>query len=123
VWVEVTTLIIPGHNDDEETLHELAEFMADVDPDMPWHFSRFGPRYKLLDAPPTPISTLHRAVEIGYAAGLNYVYAGNVPGDAYEHTRCPECGAICIHRHGYRVQNLMDGRTCRTCGYELAVVV
>jgi pyruvate formate lyase activating enzyme len=123
VWVEVTTLIIPGHNDDEGTLRALADFLAGVDPDIPWHLSRFGPRYKLLDAPPTPVSTLHRAVEIGYAAGLNYVYAGNVPGDAYEHTRCPECGAICIHRQGYRVRNLMDGRTCRTCGYELAVVV
>jgi pyruvate formate lyase activating enzyme len=123
VWVEVTTLIIPGHNDDDGTLHELAAFLVDVDPDMPWHLSRFGPRYKLLDAPPTPVSTLHRAAEIGYAAGLNYVYAGNVPGDHYEHTRCPECGAICIHRQGYRVRKLLDGRTCRTCGYELAVVV
>jgi pyruvate formate lyase activating enzyme len=124
VWVEVTTLIIPGYNDDEETLRALAAFLADVDPDIPWHLSRFGPRYKLLDAPPTPVSTLHRAVEIGYAEGLNYVYAGNVPGDAYEHTRCPECGTICIHRQGYRVRNLMgDGRRCATCGYELAVVV
>jgi pyruvate formate lyase activating enzyme len=123
VWVEVTTLVIPGHNDDEQTLHELAEFLVDVDPDMPWHLSRFGPRYKLLDAPPTPVSTLHRAAEIGYNAGLNYVYVGNVPGNTYEHTRCPECGAICIHRQGYTVRNLMDGRTCRTCGYELAVIV
>jgi pyruvate formate lyase activating enzyme len=124
VWVEVTTLIIPGHNDDEGTLRELAAFLVDVDPDIPWHLSRFGPRYKLLDAPPTPVSTLHRAVEIGYNAGLNYVYAGNVPGDAYEHTRCPECGTICIGRRGYRVRNLMaDGRTCATCGYELAVVI
>jgi pyruvate formate lyase activating enzyme len=124
VWVEVTTLIIPGHNDDEATLRALAEFLASVDPDMPWHLSRFGPRYKLLDAPPTPVETLHRAAEIGYAAGLRYVYAGNVPGDLYEHTRCPECGQICIHRYGYTVRNLMeDGRTCPTCQYELAVVV
>jgi pyruvate formate lyase activating enzyme len=124
VWVEVTTLVIPGHNDDEGTLRALAEFLAEVDPDMPWHLSRFGPRYKLLDAPPTPVETLHRAAEIGYAAGLRYVYAGNVPGDLYEHTRCPECGQICVHRYGYTVRNLMeDGRTCPTCGYELAVVV
>ena len=124
VWVEVTTLIIPGHNDDEETLHALAGFLASVDRDMPWHLSRFGPRFKLLDAPPTPVETLHRAAEIGYQAGLRYVYAGNVPGDSYEHTRCPECGQICIHRYGYSVRNLMeDGRTCPTCGYALAVVV
>jgi pyruvate formate lyase activating enzyme len=124
VWVEVTTLVIPGHNDDEDTLRDLAEFLVSVDPDIPWHLSRFGPRYKLLDAPPTPVETLHRAAEIGYQVGLRYVYAGNVPGDLYEHTRCPECGQICIHRYGYTVRNLMeDGRTCPTCGYVLAVYV
>ena len=123
VWVEVTTLVIPGHNDDEATLRDIAAFLASVDPDMPWHLSRFGPRYKLLDAPPTPVSTLHRAAEIGYQAGLRYVYAGNVPGDAYEHTRCPECGQICIHRYGYTIRNLMDGRRCPTCNYELAIVI
>jgi pyruvate formate lyase activating enzyme len=123
VWVEVTTLVIPGHNDDEGTLRDIAAFLVSVDPDIPWHLSRFGPRYKLLDAPPTPVSTLHRAAEIGYEAGLRYVYAGNVPGDAYEHTRCPECGQICIHRYGYTIRNLMDGRRCPTCNYELAVVI
>ncbi|MBN1934237.1 MAG: AmmeMemoRadiSam system radical SAM enzyme [Anaerolineae bacterium] len=123
VWVEVTTLVVPGHNDDEETLRAIAEFLASVDPDMPWHVSRFIPCYKLLDAPPTPESTLHRAVEIGYAAGLRYVYAGNVPGSPYEHTRCPECGQICIHRHGYAIRNLMKGKKCPTCGYELAVIL
>ena len=124
VWVEVTTLVIPGHNDDEGTLREIADFLVSVDPDIPWHLSRFGPRYKLLDAPPTPVETLHRAAEIGYQVGLRYVYAGNVPGDRYEHTRCPECGQICIHRLGYQIRNLMpDGVTCPTCGYKLAIVV
>ncbi len=123
VWVEVTTLVIPGHNDDEQTLREIAAFLASVDPDMPWHISRFTPRYKLLDAPPTPVSTLHRAAEIGYAAGLRYVYAGNVPGSPYEHTRCPACGQICVHRHGYFTRNLMHKRACPTCGYELAFVI
>lgn len=122
VWVEVTTLVIPGHNDDEETLRDIASFLASIDPDMPWHVSRFIPRYKLLDAPPTPQATLHRAVEIGYAAGLRYVYAGNVPGSTYEHTRCPECGQICIHRQGYSIRNLLKGKKCPTCGYELAVI-
>jgi pyruvate formate lyase activating enzyme len=123
VWVEVTTLVIPGHNDDEDTLRDIAGFLVSVDPDIPWHISRFGPRYKLLDAPPTPVSTLHRAAEIGYEAGLRYVYAGNVPGDRYEHTRCPECGTICVHRYGYTIRNLMDGQRCPTCSYELAVVL
>jgi pyruvate formate lyase activating enzyme len=124
VWVEVTTLVIPGHNDDEASLRAIAEFLFAVDPDIPWHLSRFGPRYKLLDAPPTPVSTLHRAAEIGYQAGLRYVYAGNVPGDRYEHTRCPECGTICIHRYGYQIRNLLvDKNRCPTCQYRLAVVV
>jgi pyruvate formate lyase activating enzyme len=123
VWVEVTTLIIPGHNDDDDTLRQIAAFLYAVDPDMPWHLSRFGPRYKLLDAPVTPVATLHRAAEIGYQAGLRYVYAGNVPGDRFEHTRCPECGQICIQRYGYTVHMLMDGRRCPTCGYELAVIL
>jgi len=122
VWTEVTTLVIPGHNDDDRTLYEIAEFLVSVDPDIPWHISRFGPRYKLLDAPSTPVATLHRAAEIGYQAGLRYVYAGNVPGDRYEHTRCPECGTICIHRYGYMIRNLLDDGRCPHCGYKLAVV-
>ena len=123
VWVEVTTLIVPGRNDDDHTLRSIADFLVSVDPDIPWHISRFTPRYKLLDAPPTPVSTLHRVADIGYEVGLRYVYAGNVPGDKYEHTRCPKCGQICIHRYGYHIQNLMDGIKCPTCGYELAVVI
>ena len=124
VWVEVTTLIIPGHNDDEETLRSIAEFLVSVDADIPWHLSRFGPRYKLLNAPPTPVSTLHRAADIGYQVGLRYVYAGNVPGDKYEHTRCPECGAVAVHRYGYHIRNLMvEGNRCANCGYGLAVIV
>ncbi len=123
VWVEVTTLVIPGHNDDDETLYDLAEFLVSVDPDMPWHLSRFSPRYNLLDAPPTPPQTLHRAAEIGAQAGLRYVYVGNVPGDEYEHTRCPECGAVCISRYGYQTRNLMgDGTTCPNCRHALAIV-
>jgi pyruvate formate lyase activating enzyme len=124
VWVEVTTLIIPGQNDDDQTLIEIAEFLAGVDLDIPWHLSRFTPRYKLLDAPQTPVETLHRAAEIGYEAGLRYVYAGNVPGDNYEHTRCPQCDAVCVHRYGYYIRNLLrDGNRCPSCGHELAVVL
>jgi pyruvate formate lyase activating enzyme len=123
VWVEVTTLVIPGRNDDEETLCAIATYLASVEIDIPWHVSRFTPRYKLLDVPPTPVSTLHRAADIGYAAGLHYVYVGNVLNSPYEHTRCPECGQICIHRQGYFIQNLLRGKTCPTCGYELAIVI
>jgi pyruvate formate lyase activating enzyme len=73
--------------------------------------------------PVTPVSSIHRAVEIGYEAGLHYVYAGNVPGDRYEHTRCPACGAVAIERFGYRLNNkLVDGARCPRCGESLAVV-
>ena len=124
VWVEVTTLLIPGHNDDEGELRELAEWLVSVDPDIPWHVSRFVPHYKMRDVPYTPVESIHRAVEIGYQAGLHYVYVGNVPGDRYEHTRCPNCGEIAIQRYGYYIQNRMkDGNHCPKCGTELAVIV
>jgi len=124
VWVEVTTLLIPGENDEEGELRELAGWLAALDPDVPWHISRFHPSYKMRDYPVTPVHSIHRAVEIGYEAGLRYVYAGNVPGDPHEHTRCPACGAVAIERFGYRIRNkLVDGDRCPECGERLAVVV
>ena len=93
-----------------------------VDSDMPWHVSRFTPRYKMLDRPGTPLDRIHRAVEIGREAGLRYVYAGNVPGDMYENTLCPLCGAVAIGRIGYRTVISLDGDRCASCGQQLAVV-
>ena len=123
VWVEVTTLLIPGENDDEGELRELAAWLAALDPDVPWHVSRFHPAYKMRHHSPTPVSVIHRAVEIGYEAGLHYVYAGNVPGDRYEHTRCPACDAVAIERFGYHIRNkLVSGNKCPACGEELAIV-
>ncbi len=122
VWVEVTTLLIPDENDDENELRELAAWLAALAPDIPWHISRFHPDYKMRDHPPTPVSRIHRAVEIGLEAGLRYVYAGNVPGDPYEHTRCPSCGAVAIERFGYHIRNkLVDGNKCPQCGATLAI--
>ncbi|MFZ5919034.1 MAG: AmmeMemoRadiSam system radical SAM enzyme [Chloroflexota bacterium] len=123
VWIEVTTLLIPGENDAEAELRDLAAWLAALDPDIPWHISRFHPDYKMRDHPPTPVSSIHHAVEIGYQAGLRYVYAGNVPGDPYDHTRCPACGAVAIERFGYRIRNkLVNGNHCPACGEALAVV-
>ena len=123
VWVEVTTLLIPGENDDEGELRELAAWLAALDPDVPWHISRFHPDYKMRDHPPTPVDSIHRAVEIGYQAGLRYVYAGNVPGDPHEHTRCPSCGTVAIERHAYHIHNKMvEGDKCPQCGQALAIV-
>jgi pyruvate formate lyase activating enzyme len=119
VFVEVTTLIVPGLNDDPAELKALAEFLArDLGPDTPWHISRFHPTYRLTDRPPTPVETLSAARRIGLKAGLTHVYTGNVPGDDGENTFCPACGEALIERWGFRVGKvrLKDGRCvkCRT---------
>jgi len=123
VWVEVTTLLIPGENDSDGELRDIARFLAGIDPDIPWHVSRFIPHYRMWDHPPTPVASIHRAVEIGYEEGLHYVYAGNVPGDQYESTRCPYCGQVVVERRGYWIHSRLDGNRCPACGRELAFVV
>jgi len=118
IFVEVTTLIVPGLNDDSTELKELAKFIAnDLGTETPWHISRFHPTYKLTDRPPTPVKTLTMAREIGLAAGLKYVYTGNVPGNSGENTFCPACGEVVIERWGFQVGSLRikDGR-CTLCG-------
>ena len=105
VWVEVTTLIIPGLNDSKEELKGIAEFLFSIDPNIPWHVSRFYPTYRMTDRPPTPPATLHLAREIGYKIGLKHIYTGNIPGQGGEDTTCPDCGKTVIHREGYRIIN------------------
>ncbi len=116
VWLEVTTLLIPGLNDSAEELKGLAGFLADLDPDIPWHISRFHPTYRLTNVPPTPPEIIHRAKDIGYEAGLKYVYSGNIPGDKGEKTYCHECGELLIDRFGFNVRKnrLVSGR-CPDC--------
>lgn len=122
VWVEVTTLIIPGYNDSEEILREIAAFLAEVSPDIPWHVTAFYPTYKLRDAPPTSAGQLRKGVEIGRQAGLKYIYAGNIPGED-ENTRCPSCGEILIERLGFRVmRNSVSDGLCPKCGSRIAGV-
>ena len=109
---------MPGLNDDPQELRSLAEFLVqDLGPGTPWHISRFHPTYRLTDRPPTPVQTLRAAREIGLAAGLKYVYTGNVPGDVGENTFCPACGAVAIERWGFQIQKfrLRDG-CCVKCG-------
>jgi pyruvate formate lyase activating enzyme len=117
IWVEVTTLIIPGLNDDPEELGSLAAFIAeDLGPETPWHISRFHPTYKLTDRPPTPVATLSMAHEIGKRAGLYYVYMGNVPGQGGESTYCHQCGALLIERLGFFVRdNAIQQDRCPQC--------
>ncbi len=121
IWIEVTTLLIPGLNDSDEELREMAEWLASVDVEMPWHVTAFYPTYRMTDRPPTPPSTLDRAYEIGKAAGLHYVYEGNVYKPERESTYCPQCGALLIERRGYRTRTLWQepGR-CPRCGAEIA---
>ncbi len=122
MWVEVTTLVIPGRNDSDEELRWIAQFLAGISPDLPWHVSRFVPSYKVYDLPPTPVATLRRAREIGLAAGLRYVYLGNVPGEG-EDTLCPSCGRALVRRYGFRVleNRIADGH-CPDCGEAIAGV-
>jgi len=114
MWIEVTTLIEPNHNDDDKGLTEIAEFLVGVSPDMPWHISRYFPCYKMTD-PPTPLSTLQKAYDIGKKAGLKYVYVGNVFSGKLENTYCPKCNELLIERHGYSVQNNLKDNRCPKC--------
>lgn len=121
IWIEITTLVIPGENDDAEQLNGIARFIADeLGPDTPWHVSRFFPCYQMPDHPPTPLSSLKRAVEAGDRAGLKYIYEGNVT-SGREQTICSSCGAVLIGRRGYTLTrlHLRDG-ACGSCGKPVA---
>jgi pyruvate formate lyase activating enzyme len=116
IWIEITTLVIPGHNDSDAELRQIAEFIKSVGPEIPWHVSRFHPTYKLLDQPITPVATLQRARSIGIEAGLRYVYEGNVPGQG-EDTTCWKCHKTIIKRTGFTVrENRVQEGTCGYCG-------
>jgi pyruvate formate lyase activating enzyme len=117
IWIELTTLIIPGWNDTDEELRGIASFIADkVGKETPWHVSRFHPTYKMLDRPATPVATLRRARQIGIDAGLRYVYEGNVPGEGGENTCCPACGKLLIRRSGFYVdENRIEMGKCPDC--------
>jgi pyruvate formate lyase activating enzyme len=117
VWVEVTTLVIPGVNDSDEELTDIARFIRSVGAEVPWHVTQFYPTYEMLDRPPTPVQTLRRARRIGLDAGLRYVYEGNVPGEGGENTSCYACGALLIERYGHAVRHnrIRSGR-CPECG-------
>ncbi len=124
IWLEVTTLVIPGLNDNEDELRWIARYLFDeLGPDVPWHISRFYPQYKMTATPPTPAVTLERAWRIGREVGLRYVYVGNVPGHDTESTRCPGCGTVVIERYAYqtRVRALREGK-CIRCGTAVAGV-
>ena len=122
IWLEVTTLLIPGENDSGDELKKLVDFIAEeAGVDVPWHISRFGPNYKYYTSGATPIESMERAGAIGRAAGLRYIYLGNVPGAEGESTYCYECGVLLIERVGYNVvSNRVKDGCCLKCGAKIA---
>jgi len=123
-WLEIVTLIIPGFNDSEAELKDAAQFLAGLSLDIPWHVTAFHQDYKMLEPDNTSARHLLRAVEIGRAAGLRYVYAGNLPGQVgeTEHTFCPSCHQLLIERYGYIIRNyrLTAQGTCPNCATPIA---
>jgi pyruvate formate lyase activating enzyme len=123
IWIEVTTLVIPGHNDSMEELTDIAQFIKGVGADIPWHVTAFYPTFKMMDRPATPVATLRRAREIGLNAGLHHVYTGNIPGEGGENTYCYACQELLIERLGYTIRRyyLKEGK-CPKCQTTIAGV-
>ena len=118
IWIEITTLLIPGENDSEQEITRIARFISDVSPDIPWHLSRFIPQYQFADREPTPLETLLRAREIGKKHGIRYVYLGNAGG--YDDTRCHVCDTLLVERAYFGLDEiLIDDHSCPACGNEI----
>ncbi len=122
IWVEVTTLVVPDVNDGEEELTQIARFIAETDPNIPWHISRFHPDYKYTDSHATSRETLHKACSIGKREGLRYIYIGNLPGES-ENTICPSCQKTLIRRQGFYISDYkLRDSVCSFCGEDIAGV-
>jgi pyruvate formate lyase activating enzyme len=121
VWVEVTTLLVPGRNDSDDEIDRLSGWLAALDPTVPLHFSAFHPDYKMMDVAPTPSSTLQRARDRAMLNGLQHVYVGNVHDPAGDSTYCHDCGTRVIERDWYALgeYGLTDDGCCTTCGAAL----
>lgn len=121
VHIEITSLIIPEYNDSEEILTELIESIYNINPEIPVHFTRFFPNYKLMTSPPTPMETLETAKKLAKDRGLKYVYIGNVP-FADNNTYCPKCNELLINRSSFNTNEInLDDNKCPKCGYEINI--
>ena len=124
MWVEVVTLVIPGFNDNNEDLWEMARYITSVSADIPWHVTSFYPTYKRVHTAATSVEILMRAADIGQEAGLRYVYAGNLPGrvGSLENTYCPYCNKLLVERHGYHIssKDITSTGNCPHCGKKIA---
>lgn len=122
IWIEITTLIIPDQNDSDKELTDIAQFIAELDVNIPWHISRFHPDHNFMTGKSTPLETLDRAYAIGEKAGLKYIYKGNVLGDITE-TLCTKCGNSLIRRNGFFIDmNRIQDSSCPSCGEPVAGV-
>jgi pyruvate formate lyase activating enzyme len=119
IWLEVVTLVVPGFNNSEAELRDIARFLVSVSPDIPWHVTAFHPDYRMMEPSPTTVESLVRAAEIGTEEGLRFVYAGNLPGKVnnWENTYCPACRGSLIERRGFLVQEykITDDGRCSHC--------
>jgi len=125
IHVELTYLIIPTLNDSEEEIRKFVQWVYELSPEIPVHFSRFFPMYKLTDKPPTPLKTLHRAYDIAKKMGLEYIYLGNTWEPEYESTYCPNCGNLLIKRVYYNthIKGLTRDGRCKKCGKKINVIL
>ena len=123
IWIEITTLLIPGKNDSEEEVKKIAEFIAGIDKNIPWHISAFHPEYKMTDVPSTSTNFIHKSYNIGKKSGLNYVYVGNIIDDERSGTYCQKCSTLLIRRRGYSsdIEKIQDGK-CMKCNEKIAGV-
>jgi pyruvate formate lyase activating enzyme len=128
IWIELTTLVIPGVNDDEECLHSIAgRIVNELGSATPWHVTRYYPAYRFASTryvPPTTVASLENAYEIGKEEGLDYVYVGNLPGHPYENTYCPHCGKLLMERYGFGLTRYSIGndKTCPDCQAEIPII-
>jgi len=128
IWVEITDLVVPKYGDSLDDARNMVRRIVDVlGPEVPIHFLRFHPDYKMSDVPPTPVEVLERHVELAKSEGVKYAYVGNVPGHKYEHTYCPECGRPVIKRRGFDIVevNLVERGgeyRCKFCGAKINIM-
>jgi pyruvate formate lyase activating enzyme len=121
-WLEIVTLLVPGFNDSADEIKGAADFIASVSPDIPWHVTAFHQDYKMTGPDNTTVETLLRAADTGCEAGLNFVYAGNLPGRVgkYENTFCPGCKTVIVERYGFRIlKNRIQNGACPECGRKI----
>ncbi len=121
IWIEITTLLIPTKNDSDEELKKIADFISDIDKNIPWHITAFHPDYKMKDVPSTSLNTLNKAYNIGKKAGLKYIYVGNILDDEHSGTYCPKCNSLLIKRSGYftSIENIENGK-CKKCNEKIS---